>query len=340
MKDITTQKEKLARAQLCLQTTAYADALGMPTQDLTRQAIEAEYGFVDTLVAAGPAQEIAHGAPAGMVTDDTEQTFILAKILIEHGAVPPLEFAHGLLEWEKDMIARGSLDLLGPSTKRAISALEDGVPPSETGKYGTTNGAAMRISPVGIAFDLADRQRFIAAVVQASQVTHNTNVALQGAMLVAGAVSAGIAGASRQEALEIGLDLAREAATFGNQVCAPDIYLRSRWAIQLLKKCSSREEILDTLFHQICTSYASHESIPAVVALCALDVSANEILLLAANAGGDTDTVGAMAGAILGACGDSAKIPPESLELVTTLNSLPIVQTATNLVSLRISKEK
>jgi ADP-ribosylglycohydrolase len=50
------------------------------------------------------------------------------------------------------MAERGSLDLLGPSTKRARTAVLAGTPPAEAGRHGDTNGAAMRITPVGIAF--------------------------------------------------------------------------------------------------------------------------------------------------------------------------------------------
>jgi ADP-ribosylglycohydrolase len=49
------------------------------------------------------------------------------------------------------MAARGSLDLLGPSTSRAVAAVLAGVPPEQAGASGATNGAAMRIAPVGIA---------------------------------------------------------------------------------------------------------------------------------------------------------------------------------------------
>ena len=90
--------------------------------------------------------------PAGTVTDDTEQAVLLARLLVKgHGTIDPHELAAALTEWERDMAERGSLDLLGPSTKRAVAAILAGVPPEEAGAAGTTNGAAMRIAPVGIA---------------------------------------------------------------------------------------------------------------------------------------------------------------------------------------------
>jgi len=103
-------------------------------------------------------------------------------------------------------LLRGSLDLLGPSTKRAVAALLAGTAPDQAGAGGDTNGAAMRIAPVGIAvaLDLPHPATFQRAAVQrsmvslvdqveaASRLTHNTSIALAGAAAVAAAVSAGL----------------------------------------------------------------------------------------------------------------------------------------------------
>src|SRR4029077_5044012 len=97
--------------------------------------------------------------------------------------------------WEETARARGSLDLLGPSTRLAIAALRDGADPAEAGRFGTTNGAAMRIAPVGVAVPCRDLAALVDSVVAASFVTHNTGVALAGAAAVAAAVSAGVGGA-------------------------------------------------------------------------------------------------------------------------------------------------
>src|SRR5260370_31523361 len=72
---------------------------------------------------------IAAGLPAGHITDDTEQALLIARLLIaSHGRIDPLTLAKALADWERDMMRRGSLDLLGPSTQRAISAGAAGTP--------------------------------------------------------------------------------------------------------------------------------------------------------------------------------------------------------------------
>ncbi len=106
-----------------------------------------------------PATRSPRACPRAAITDDTEQAVLLGRLLVKgHGTVDPRELAQALVSWERDMAARGSLDLLGPSTKRALAAVLAGVPPEEAGASGDTNGAAMRIAPVGIAVPLDLRE--------------------------------------------------------------------------------------------------------------------------------------------------------------------------------------
>ncbi len=191
---------------------AIGDALGMPTQSMSLAQIRADHGVLTGFVDAGPHQRIAAGMPAGTITDDTEQAVMVAELLLEgDGRIDPTRFAEALIAWERAMEAKGSLDLLGPSTKTAVQRILDGVPASEAGSTGTTNGAAMRIAPVGIAVPSGDLVRLVDAVQDACRVTHDTGLGVAGASAVAAAVSAGIDGASRTEAL----DAAVAAATIG-----------------------------------------------------------------------------------------------------------------------------
>ena len=139
----------------------------MPTQTLPREAVLAA-GGVTGFRAAAPDHPLAHGLPAGHVTDDTEQALLLADALIaDGGRIDPRRLADDLDRWEQDARARGSLDLLGPSTRAAIQAIRDGTAPELAGANGTTNGAAMRIAPVGIATRVADLDDLVGAVEEA-----------------------------------------------------------------------------------------------------------------------------------------------------------------------------
>ena len=202
------------RARGALYGLAIGDALGMPAEMLSRAEVVARWGpLLAGFEAAPPGHPIADGMPAGSVTDDTEQAVLLGRLLVSgQGTIEPDEFASALVRWERDMAGRGSLDLLGPSTKRAVEAVLSGTPPTEAGSAGATNGAAMRITPVGIAVPLPSARATAVAftrnelsalvdqVVRASYVTHNTGIALAGAAAVAAAVSAGVGGATVAEA--------------------------------------------------------------------------------------------------------------------------------------------
>ncbi|MCD5354707.1 ADP-ribosylglycohydrolase family protein, partial [Kineosporia mesophila] len=292
---------------------ALGDALGMPTQSMSPAAIAEDYGVISGLIDAGPRQRIAAGMSAGSITDDTEQAVLVAELLIRgQGRIDPGLFAHALLEWERRMAAKGSLDLLGPSTKMAVQRILDGVPVEEAGSGGTTNGAAMRIAPVGIAFRHQNLDVFVDAVHDACRLTHDTGLGVAGAAAVAAAVSAGLDGSPRSEALDRACAAAEIGARRGHWIAGADIAARLRWIRGLLPELTPPEQ-LRTIRDVVGTSVASQESVVAALALVALDHDPYPTLCLAAGLGGDTDTVAAMAGAVLGAVHGAQAWPPDAV---------------------------
>lgn len=306
----------LDRARGALYGLAIGDALGMPTQMLSRRQITERWGpLLAGFVPAPPGHPIAAGMPAGAVTDDTEQAVLLGRLLLA-GRVDPGELAGALLAWERDMAARGSLDLLGPSTRRAIEAVLAGTPPQEAGIHGDTNGAAMRIAPVGIAAAPDDLPALVDAVHQASLVTHNTSVALAGAAAVAAAVSAGVSGADVAAATAVAIEAARLGAERGRWVAGADVATRIRWAAGLVAG-KPEDEAAALICSLVGTSLATQESVPAAFAV--LSVVPDDpwrACLLAASLGGDSDTIAAITGAITGACHGTAAFPAYAVEVI------------------------
>ncbi|MBR7678559.1 ADP-ribosylglycohydrolase family protein, partial [Streptomyces daliensis] len=81
---------------------ALGDALGMPTQIMSRQAITARFGRVTGFEPGPPDNPVAAGMPAGSVTDDTEQAVIVGQLLIgSAGRIDSVQLASELLDWEK-----------------------------------------------------------------------------------------------------------------------------------------------------------------------------------------------------------------------------------------------
>jgi ADP-ribosylglycohydrolase len=340
--------ENILRARGALYGLAIGDALGMPTQLLSRAQIRDRWGDLLTgFEPAPPGHPIAAGMPAGSVTDDTEQAVLLGKLLVSgHGTIDPNELAAALVRWERGMAERGSLDLLGPSTKRAVDAILAGTPPEEAGAAGTTNGAAMRIAPVGIAFPLRcppttavaftrnELSALVDRVVMASRVTHNTGTALAGAAAVAAAVSAGVAGATVAEATAQGIQAAHVAASRGHWAAGADVASRIAWAGGLIAS-RPRRAAADLIYRLVGTSLATQESVPAAFAvLAAVPDDPWRACLLAASLGGDCDTIAAMAGAVAGACHGIGAFPPAAVAVIDA-QDLGLAALADDLLALR-----
>jgi len=336
------------RARGALYGLAIGDALGMPTQMLSRAEIVRRWGpLVPGFEPAPPGHPIAGGLPAGTVTDDTGQAVLLARILVKgRGTIDPHELAAALTEWERAMAERGSLDLLGPSTKRAVAAILAGVPPEEAGAAGTTNGAAMRIAPVGIAVDVTYLSTLVDYVVMASSVTHNTGIALAGAAAVAAAVSAGVSGATVAEATALGIQAARLAAGRGHWVAGADVAARIEWATGLVTgraqadgesggESGGESEAAGLICTLVGTSLATQESVPAAFAvLAAVPADPWRACRMAASLGGDSDTIAAMTGAIAGACHGAGSFPPEAIAAIDA-QGLGLAALASVLLALR-----
>ena len=339
---------RFSRAYGALAGLALGDALGMPTQEMSPEQIRAVYGRITGLVDGDASQPYAPGMPAGSVTDDTEQALLVASLLVRgrgassgRVALDVGEFAHALLAWEDSMIERGSLDLLGPSTKAALERVRAGEDPLSVGGAGTTNGAAMRVTPIGIAMSTADSEAFADAVWSSCQVTHATRQGFQSAALVAAAVSMGIDTArsttpNLRSLLWKALSYVDSLPERGAWTPDPDVVAATRRAMQLVANPASSS--LECLVEQVGTSVASAQAIPMAFALLARDPSP-QALLDAANIGGDTDTIGAIAGAILGAALGFEVFVGRGLAQVELASHLDLPSVALELLELRAAYE-
>lgn len=335
---------RFSRAYGALAGLALGDALGMPTQEMSPEQIRAVYGRITGLVDGDASQPYAPGMPAGSTTDDTYQALALASFLgrdegSSAGTVT-LElggFARELLNWEEWMKAQGSLDLLGPSSKAALERVRLGEDPLRVRGMGTTNGAAMRVTPVGIAVSTDDPEAFADSVWSTCQLTHATHQGFQSAALVAAAVSMGIdwdtpSPSDMTTLLWKAVTYVDSLPERGAWTPDPDVVAATRRAMQLVANPASSS--LECLIDQVGTSVASAHAIPMAFALLARDPSP-QALLDAANIGGDTDTIGAIAGAILGGLLGVEAFDATMLAQVESVSGLHLTEAATAMLSLR-----
>jgi ADP-ribosylglycohydrolase len=206
----------------------------------------------------------------------------------------------------------------------------------QAGRFGDTNGAAMRVTPVGIAKPIDDLAGLLQAVVDASGVTHNTTIALAGAFAVAAAVSAGVGGAGIEEAIEAGLAAARLGRNHGSWVAGADVAARIEAALAGAGDLP-QEELVAFIRTVVGTSVATQESVPAAFAIlrAAGAGGAWNACLLAASLGGDSDTIAAIAGAMAGACQGIGAFPRDALDVVSSVNNLALEPLCDRLLQLR-----
>src|SRR6266550_2183622 len=271
-----------SRALGALYGLAIGDALGMPTQSRSRADIVARYGsLLDGFEPGPPGHPLAAGLPAGTVTDDTEQAVLLARLIVKSGGAPdPAELANQLLAWEDSMRARGSLDLLGPSTRQALGAIAAGASIEDAGRSGTTNGAAMRITPVGV----------------------------------------GIDGATVPEAVRHGAAAAADAAACGHWAAGADVASRITWAAGLVAGLGREQamDVVYRLVGTSLATQESVPAAFAVATVTPQDPWL--ACRIAASLGGDCDTIAAMTGAICGACRGVESFPESARSTVARVN--------------------
>lgn len=332
--------DELDRITGCLWGLALGDAMGMPTEFLTPEEIIACFGGKVQGLREPTTSHPRANWPAGAVTDDTGQSVALARALIRHGVLTPELVAETLMEWarEADALAKG---FLGPSTAGALKALQMGVPPTETGRGGKTNGGAMRVAPVAVVFG-NDWQLLMEQTAAACMPTHGTTVAISGAAAVSAAIAAALLpGADVDSVLEAARRGAVAGRNYGHRCWTPLLERRLDLALEIISRYAERERQVGALYELIGVDMTVTESVVTALALVA--VTGGEPMLAiteAANMGGDTDTIAAIAGAVCGALRGTGSFDRAMVAHVESVNGLDLRGLATGLLRLRAAQAK
>jgi ADP-ribosylglycohydrolase len=282
----------------CLLGGAVGDSIGLPYEGLSRAHIAARLGD-------GPLEH-ALLLGRGMLSDDTEHTCMTAQALL---AAPgdPDAFARALarrLRWWLFALPAA----VGPSTLRAILRMWLGAGPERSGVHSAGNGPAMRAAILGVCLGPARLEPFVA---RSTRLTHTDPRALAGALAIARCAAA-IAHTDRTPR-QIITDL-RAATDDGELASALELALmhHARGDVPERYACSLGQVTGVTGY--------IHHTVP-VALYCWLthphDVRA--AIESAVRLGGDTDTVAAIVGNLVGTSAP-ASIPSTWL---THLNDAP-----------------
>jgi len=262
---------------------ACGDALGGPVEFEERDDITARYP-------AGLREFVGGGwlslAP-GEITDDTQMTLAVARSLTADGLDMDLLTAE-FLAWY-----RSNPKDIGNTTRAALALLDAGVAPddagervrAEMGDRAAGNGSVMRCAPVALRFRI-DRHGLIAASLATARITHADPRCTWGAVAVNQAIVHLLDGGDVDDVCAAALD----------GIDQPDVRIAVSGAADRRRdEVRGGGFVLDTVGAAL-WCLLRHETF-------------EETVVAAVGLGGDTDTTGAVAGAMAGALYGAEAIP-------------------------------
>ncbi len=274
------------RARGVLLGLACGDTLGRPVEFKSPSEITVEHGRLDEMVGHGTWNQ-----PAGTITDDTEQALCIARSLVEQEEFDPADIADRFVTWyDSDPFD------IGRMTLRALSRLDKGATWNEAGQQvwenspegsNAGNGSVMRCPPLAIPY-ATDWERLVEVSRQSSQITHADPRCTYGCAVLNLTVAGLLKDADTplQDALDyVSEDAPAELVTALEPIAQGD-------SVDRLETSGYVVHSLQTGLHD---------------GLCA--GSAEEAIVTAVNRGGDTDTIGAIAGSVAGARFGASQLP-------------------------------
>jgi ADP-ribosylglycohydrolase len=320
---------------------ALGDAMGMPSELWPRSRVKAHFGWIERFQ-PGPAENnAACYFKRAEFTDDTAMALCLADAIIEcKGEIDPEVIGRNILAWAEGFDAFNK-NVLGPTSKLALNAIREGKPVSALENNGVTNGAAMRVSPLGCLLPPTELDAFIDAVALASSPTHKSDLAVAGAVVVAWAISRAINGDSWQTIVDALPAVARHAQEKRITTFSASLAARLELALQVVRNATGTESASEQLYQLVGAGTSTIESVPCAIAMVEMSQGdPNRCAILCANLGGDTDTIGAMATAICGALGGISAIDPALKRQLDDVNQLDFTRYAAELAHYREQREK
>lgn len=264
---------------------AIGDAIGKQNEGMQRKDI-LKNGFINDYgkaLAGCPGEKLR----AGQYTDDTEQMILLAESLIERNGFDAGDFAERMAQWGADALADPvRKSLVGPSSSAAVVRLNSGISWKNSGSSIPSCGSSMRAAPIGLFYCDLDEVEEKAAL--SSIPTHNSSGAIAGAVAVAVGVRCALDGMERVEIIK--------------ESCVRASKYDDGMGEKMGHAFDLRDEDADKVFAKLGTSYLADETVSSVLYCFSRFFDEPEKAIIeAVNAGGDTDSIACITGALCGA---------------------------------------
>ncbi|MBQ6456938.1 MAG: ADP-ribosylglycohydrolase family protein [Mogibacterium sp.] len=316
----------------CLIGAAAGDAMGAATEARTTEQILEYFGHKVTDFEVTPLDTFAHGNQKGQVTDDFSSAYFIARSIIDHGGEISSDVVReAIIDWSGHPVFFDRF--AGPTTRMAVRRFKGEIlPESESLQLlprQATNGAAMKISPIGLFNPGVPLQAAVDSAV-VTMVTHDNYIAVSGGAAVAAAVAEAVTeGADLYSVIQAGLYGAAEGERIGREqgrdVAGPSVIRRMEMAVDIGLGRGSMEYKMREIAGRIGMGLHVAEAVPSAFGfLAASGGDAMEAIIAAVNAGYDTDTVGTMAGAMAGALCGASVFPEHFLPVMDEINGFDI----------------
>ncbi len=317
------QLYRVDRVRGCLLGLAVGDALGAPLEGLSPQQIKTHYGRVRNYVDGVQAwkRKPYRWRLRGLYSDDTQQALAITDILLDFQRIDQERLADLYLALMTPKGAFvGAHRGIGRSFRQVLAALERGTPARLAGQSTAGIGAAMRIAPISLYFR-EELSAMFDSVMAASLITHRDVRSLGGALGVVHAVRRLVAGEPRDPSLLLWVasDLLKDEKEIARRHSDAVINIgrHGHSLSQAIARVESllelpRERVFAALVEQanrhgaepVCrrpTMGFPPACIPTCLYLLLTTSSFEEAITEVVNLGGDTDTAGAILGAMAGA---------------------------------------
>lgn len=272
--------------------TFVGDALGEPVEGWSHWAIYGRFGLLDHMV-----------RKEGRYTDDTQMMIGILETLVETKGFDPGVCARKFQENFDPMRGYGGR-IFG-----VMERVRRGIPWEKVGTDSFGNGAAMRIAPIGF-FYHRDLQAVKENAILSARITHNHPEGLAGAVAQATAVGLAVEWSLSDKPFKSERFLEKIVAQVGD---IDEKFAQYLDGIRMISQASILE-VIEAIGSRYRLDLRAIESVPAAIAAFLLTHSFRDAVVLAVNLGGDTDTLGAMAGAIAGAYYGYSQVPQEWLD--------------------------
>jgi len=299
--------------------TSVGDALGLPAENLSAEKIRRRWR-------GDWRMRLIFGR--GMVSDDSEHTLMVAQALL----VQPKDATafQRILAWKFRLWFIGLPGGVGLATAKACLKLWIGFPPGKSAVNSAGSGPAMRSAILGVYFaDDRDRRRDF--VLASSRLTHRGWQAETAAWAVAESVALTIVNHGQPDASQVISVLRRLSSETEWQSTLADMEV----------SLNAQESVSDFAarlgLKRAVSGYSLHVVPVAIYAWLRHPGNFRAALVSALECGGDTDTVGAVVGALAGVSVGKQGVP---IEWLNTICEWPRSVAVTEQIAVRLARQK